>query len=136
MLASKQQIIGIRTLLGKLNLKDDKEAIVKQYTNDRTNSISKMEFAEAKKLIANLKNPSEDSEERQRKHIIAMAHNMNWQLEGGKADMKRINDWVLSYGHLNTQGKKLNDYKGEDLQKLVTQFQKVYKHYLNSISKR
>lgn len=130
--ATKAQIIGIRTMLSKLGLKEEKENLISTYTKERTTHITKMSKSEAAQLIKNLKNPNEEAQERQRKHIIAMAHNMNWQLPGGKADMQRVNGWVQQYGHLSG---KLNDYEGEALQKLVTQFQKVYKHYLKAIEK-
>lgn len=133
--ATKPQIQIIRTILSKQGLNDDKDAIIEEFTGGRTNSTSKLYFSEATTLIKQLKNPVAASEEKQRKHIIAMAHEMTWELEDGKADMKRINSWVAKYGHLNASHRTINDYKGTDLQTLVTQFQNVYKSYLKAIAK-
>jgi hypothetical protein len=58
---------------------------------------------------------------------------MGWKLPGGKADMQRIDQWCMKYGHLHAP---LNDHLGADLAKLVTTFKKVYDNYLDQLSKR
>lgn len=72
-----------------------------------------------------------------RKKIIALAHQMGWSgihpTSGNKiADMARINAWCIKYGYLH---KQLNDHTISELPKLVTQFDNLYKTFLNSFSK-
>jgi hypothetical protein len=67
-----------------------------------------------------------------RKKIIALAHQMGWSTyhpDSGKkiADMPRINAWCSKYGYLH---KALNAYTIEELPKLVTQFDNLYKSFL------
>lgn len=70
-----------------------------------------------------------------RKKIIALSHQMGWSAihptSGNKiADMARINDWCVKYGHLH---KELNEYSLAELPTLVTQFQNFYDSFLKAI---
>jgi hypothetical protein len=72
-----------------------------------------------------------------RKKIIALGHQMGWSgihpTSGNKiADMERINAWCVKYGYLH---KQLNDYTILELPKLVTQFDNLYKTFLNALKK-
>jgi len=47
-----------------------------------------------------------------------------------KLDMRRVNNWCLKYGYLH---KLLDEYTYEELPKLVTQFEEVYKDMLRKV---
>lgn len=118
--------------------KEAKAELVSQYSEGRTESTTALSMEEARQLLLHLapdgNNPAPGKTKtnggaRMRRNIIAMAHEMGWKLETGKADMERVNAWCLKqFGK-----KKLNDYTCEELPKLVFAFKQVYKHFLNSI---
>jgi hypothetical protein len=127
---TNQQIIQFNTLVHKQNP-----------TNGRTESSGKLFYHEAADLIKQLQAMQGKQEfaikegDNQRKKIIAIAYNMGWEIpnpNGGKpkADMKRINDWCVKFGFGK---KKLNEYTVQELPKLVSVFEKVYKEFLNGI---
>ncbi|MFT4062547.1 MAG: hypothetical protein QM642_09360 [Edaphocola sp.] len=99
-------------------------------TNGRTDTTTGLTQAEARTWIAELqtitRTPEDGSAERQRRHIIAMAHEMGWQQPGGKIDMAHLNSWVASRGYLNRTHRTLNQYTQKELPRLVTQFKKVH----------
>lgn len=66
-----------------------------------------------------------------RRKIIGIFSKMGWR-ENGKADMERIYAWVLQYSILK---KPLNDYTYEELQKLVSQVEIVYKKFIENVEK-
>jgi hypothetical protein len=126
------QLGAIHTLLQKHGLKDDKKSIVKAFTAGRTESSKQMTRDEAAALIGHLKSlePEEVRADRMRNKIISLAHEMNWRIAGtDNIDMNHVNNWCLKSGYLK---KPLDDYAYNELPKLVTQFEEVYKSYLKS----
>jgi hypothetical protein len=90
---------------------------------------------EAKELVHYLENinTADDPADRMRKKIISLAREMGWELRttaGKAADMDRIKNWVMKYGYLK---KPLNDYTINELPRLVTQFEHVYRDFLNRL---
>ena len=138
------QIAKIHVLLAKLGLgKEVKAQMVQQYTDGRETSTTKLSWKEAADLIKDLDGQLSEADpkriddlkaDRKKKLILHYAHQMQWQIteEGKKPkiDMKRVNDWSVKYGMYH---KPLNDHTVGELSKLVAQFEKVYKSYLNSI---
>lgn len=132
-LVTKQQLILINTLISKLNInKDTKETMVLGFTLGRSISTKDLTQSEASDLIKHLKSldPTEASAEKMRRAIIAMAHEMKWQLANGKADMQRINQWCIRYGGKN---KDLNAYHFKELHNLVTAFKQMYLKFLGKL---
>jgi hypothetical protein len=136
------QLKYLHALLNQLDWIDQKPALVKQYTNGRETSSKNLLKIEADDLIRDLEgqlekpvaptSAEEAANERMRRKIISRAHEMGWELPGGKADMARINAWCQTRGF----GKKrLNDYTKAELSKLVSQMDIVYKKYLKELSK-
>jgi hypothetical protein len=124
------QLTAIHTLLSKHSLKDEKASIVEAFSAGRTTSSKELRFAEAAALIGHLKSlePTVGGAEKMRNKILSMAHEMNWRHEGTqRVDMDHVNNWCLSRGYIK---KKLDDYTYNELPKLVTQFEEVYKSYL------
>lgn len=127
------QIACIHTLLSKQGLKDDKRSIISSFTAGRTDSVKEMKNDEAAALIGHLKSmdPEEKSADKMRNKIISMAHEMGWRLpDTTKIDMKHVNGWMRSKSYLK---KDLDAYRYNELPKLVSQFEEVYKSYLNKV---
>ena len=134
--ALNQQLHGLLTQAG---LHEQKATLVSSYTRGRSSSSKDLTNEEAKLLIAYLAgvaNVNGEAAQKMRRRIISMAHEMNWHgpltPEGGKQkiDMDRLNEWCIHYSF----GKKvLNRYSYQELPKLVTQFEFVYKDYLSKV---
>lgn len=112
-----------------------KKDLVFSFTDGRSESSRDMTDQEAKEMINYLENikTAPDPADRMRKKIISQAREMHWEKrDNGKrvADMARVEAWVIKYGVLK---KPLNDYKINELPALVTQFDKVYKDFLNKL---
>lgn len=133
---TQPQIRIINVLIGKNpQLKDHKAEIIANYTAGRSNSCSDMTMEEARTLIAALKqmekkDPNAEKCDVMRKKIISMGHEMGWKTEEGKIKMEQINGWCKKYGYLK---KKLDEYTYEELPRLVSQFEAMYKDYLDKI---
>lgn len=139
---NKHQIKIIHTLLtayakhrGFPIEREEKEQFVSQCSNGRCTSTTELSQAEARTLIYSLQELTGSTTEyqkadRERKLIIHYAHQMNWELKDGKADMKRISSWCVKYGYLH---KPLMQYNSRELPRLVQQFQKMYLAFLKHI---
>jgi len=130
-MSNLEQIKIIYTLLGKYDLREEKENIVSAFSGGRTSSVRELKMNEASALIAHLKSMDAIDKrcDKMRNKILSYAHEMDWTIKG-KVDMARINNWCLKFGHLH---KRLDDYKYEELPTLVSQFEEVYKGYLKSV---
>lgn len=129
------QVKIIYTLLGLARLRDEKDGIILAFTGNRTKSVSQMTTEEAKALIAHLKSldEAETGATKMRNKILSLAHEMNWTRQIGSKkliDMDHVNGWCISRSYLK---KKLDDYTYNELPKLVTQFEEVYKSYLKGV---
>lgn len=139
----------LHSLLSKNGLMGQKAALVQGFTKGRTEHSSEMLQYEAIEMVQYLKGlqPANQTKKpaakitnaqkanRMRRKIIAMAHAMGWSLEHPMskelvADMQRINGWCVQYGYLH---KALNSYTLEELPKLITQFETIYKSFLKAI---
>lgn len=125
------QLRCIYALLTKLKLKETD--IVPGFTKDDRETVPQLTKQEAIAIIGWLKenDPEEKKAEKQRRYIISMTHELGWRIPGTtKADMKRLDEWMVASSYLH---KKLNSYTPKELPKLVTQFQSMYKGYLNKV---
>lgn len=137
----KWQISRIHGLLSKIGVKDDKEykaELVRQYTNGRETSTTRLSYHEAAAIIKDLesmapKTQAEIASDVMRKKMLVYAYGMGIiNPATGKADVSRVDNWCKAYGYLH---KGLNEYTYEELPKLLTQYEQVYKSYLKSIKK-
>ncbi|AYD48218.1 hypothetical protein [Arachidicoccus soli] len=148
MQATKQQIIRIRAIMSRLPGFDEeaKENAVADITFARTVHISEMYDFEANTLITQLQiflpavemtwKPSTDRRSKMRRKIIAMAHEIGWNLPPSpkgvrKIDMQKLNDWCTKTSYLS---KEFNKYTYAELPRLVAQFEKVYHFYLQKLN--
>jgi len=135
---TNQQISTIHAILakmGKVNDKEFKANLVKQYTSERGTSTKDLHYEEADAMITDLNGMQGGAKpqaliNKKRRLLLYYAHQMSWYKEGRKLDMQRIDDWCEKSGYLH---KKLNDYSLAELSKLIFQFEQVYIHHLNSI---
>ena len=134
------------SLVNELKLDSEtKEELVWNFTLCRTKSSKEMHWLEMEQLITALRQrvaepqttpvtkPTEsDPANKMRRKILSMCHEVGvtYYSQAAKRnviDFKRLNAWILKYGH--AKHATLNDYTLEELPTLVTQFEKVYKHY-------
>jgi len=125
----------LHAILAKKGLMDEKAAMVQAISEGAHTSSKDLSVGQLSSLISQLNSGAQvvaaPAGDKQRKHIISMAHEMGWKVEGGRADMQRINNWCIKYGHLHLP---LNDYHGAELSTLVTTFKKkVYAQFINTL---
>lgn len=137
---TKGQIIIIKTLIGKLGVKDA-NSLTSGFSNKRTQHVSELWLEEANDYIKHLKglDPDEQAAERMRKKMIGLAYEYEGIGRSATAERKReavarLKAWVAKYG-VGVDGKhqRLDDYDARTLPALVSQFEKVYKEYLEKI---
>ncbi len=114
-------------LLVQNNLMDERAAYIDAFTQGRTGSLRALTKYEAMDMIRALDSPDGRSADTQRKKVISYARAAGWTRHNGKADMERINNWCIQYGHGH---QPLNDYTPEQLPKLIYQAQQFFKHAL------
>jgi hypothetical protein len=133
---SEKELKCIKTLLGKLAV-EDKDAMVRGFTDMRTDHVSEMRGHEAAAMIRHLKglDPDQAKADRMRKKIIALAYRRAGlggaaSREEKKGVLARLEEWCLKYSYLK---KRLDAYTLRELPKLVTQYEEVYKSDLKAI---
>jgi succinate dehydrogenase flavin-adding protein (antitoxin of CptAB toxin-antitoxin module) len=143
MKAVNTQLARIHVLLTKINKLGVKADYVIDATNGREHSCAGLTFDEANEVInvldaeekemyrmkMALRQTQRDREDAMRKKIISCCRKMGWH-KSGKADMYRIEAWVLKFGYLH---KKMNDYSAQELPQLVTQAENMKNGYLASL---
>ena len=136
---TKQQLTTIGTICSNLKIAgDDKEAMVSGFTAGREVSSKYMTFDEAKAMIAHLLKLQGVHQipkpgDAMRNKIFYYCHEIGWTKASKKtgkkvADGKRFDEWAVKFSYLK---KKLNQYSYAELPKLVSQFEAVYKSFLN-----
>jgi hypothetical protein len=120
-------------LVGQLNImEDNKKDLVSSFTDGRVESSSGMQYDECQALINHLEGQLETPKVRdkldvQRKKILSICHEMNWEVKGGRVDFSRLNAWLKKYGHAKKES--LNAYTETELPTLVTQFENLLKSF-------
>lgn len=126
----------LHMLLAQNRMMGQKAQLIEGATNGRSTSSKDLTVDEARSLISYLRtlpNAQQERAEKMRRKIISMAHEMGWHtLVAGRwiADMARLNDWMVKSSYLH---KPINRYSYNELPKLVTQFEAVYKSFLNKV---
>lgn len=119
-------------LLTEAGLQGRRHAYSYDYSNGRTESSKELTWLEIDRIIRDLEHDFKqfDQANTMRRKIISMAHEMDWEFPGHKADMARISAWCEKFGYLH---KPLNKYSYKELPRLVTQFESVYNTFLEAI---
>jgi hypothetical protein len=130
------QIRCIKTLMGKLKTPDG-DAVVRGFTKLRTGHVSEMTVKEGGELIKHLKklDPDEVAANKMRRKLIGMAYERaGLGRSAGSGERRAVVDqldaWCKQYGYKH---KALNSYTKNELPKLVSQYQQVYKDLLERI---
>lgn len=128
------QIKIIRTIISERKLDHMKDDLILSASEGRTSSTKELYYAEANALIKSLNKDNKQTEDngyKMRGKIFSMAHEMQWYLPGTrKLNYDRINEWCEKFGYLH---KRLDRYSYSELPKLISQFEKVHKDFLNKI---
>lgn len=146
MLATKEQIRQFYSILATLKLQDMKDDLVYDISTGRTTHASELYESELRVLIDTLNTKANAARstindqlklksDTMRKRILCICHQMAWttwnkEKQKHVVDFPRLEAWLLKYGYLH---KKLNDYKYNELQQLVHQFETMFKNYLERI---
>lgn len=128
------QIKRIQTIISAKKLQDSKLDLLDSVATDgrAINSTKELSYEEANRLINTLNGhfvPQNDAANKMRRKIISCCRECGFTKEG-KADMPRIEAWVLKYGYL---GKALNQYSAQELPKLVTQAENMKTTFVNNL---
>ncbi len=133
---NKGQISAIHALLNKMGKSGDKEFkadLVRQFTEGRETSTTKLSWKEAKDMIVSLTKitePKQDAADKKRKLLIAYAHQMRWENDTGAVDMERVDNWCIKYGQYH---KDLMSHDVAELSHLIVQMEKAFRHLLKSV---
>jgi hypothetical protein len=116
--------------------------MVTGFSDGRETSSKNLYYNEANSMISHLlqlqtaatKNKPDLSAKMKGK-IFATCHDMGWTKTSKKtglkvADVERFDAWAVEKSYLK---KKLNSYKYNELPKLVSQFNAVYKSFLKKV---
>jgi len=119
-------------LLTKNGLQGHRHRWAYEYSNGRTESTKELHLQEVDKIINKIEEhfKTADKADVMRKKIIALAHQMRWELAGGKVDIKRVDNFCNTYGYLK---KPFNSYILKELPLLITQFEKAKDHFISNL---
>lgn len=138
------QYFAIESKLKKSGYKGDRHDLIMDFTKDQKSGLSDLTPSEYLHFILWLNqsfeslintekkevDPIAEKCNKMRRKIIAIFHKMDYRLPGGKIDMEHVNEWCIKYGHKHVQ---LNDYKYNELTKLLTQAENYYKTHIAGI---
>jgi hypothetical protein len=123
-----QTLAQIFATMKKIGLDpEERTHLAYQVSSGRTQSFRELDGHELEQIAQTLNARTkraitpDSPAQRMRRKLISMAHEIGWQLPGGKADMPRINQWCEKYGHGH---KQLNSYTAKELPTLITQFER------------
>lgn len=129
---SKDQIKIIITLLHACKLFEEKERLVKEYTQGKSIHLSDMDEFQAEAMIRDLQDYKNknylyyNTADKMRKKIISMFRAFGYN-DNGKADMPRIYQAFKYYFN-----KELNDCSTDELRKFLSILQnKIFPYKLN-----
>lgn len=132
----KKLIIRLQTIFSKKGIsKEERAAIVHDFTNGKELSVGRLSTNELSELIDRFtdKQVSDDAPNRMRRKIIALFRERGFEYydhasNRTKADMHRIYKWVKHYGKHNP--KRLKDYTYSELIDLVSQVETLHNREL------
>lgn len=121
--------------LTRMDREDTKRTMIHDVTHGRTLHTEEVNDRELDIMVSFLVNQIQDhkiknSGDKMRKKILHYCHLMQWYTSQGKLNWDRINDFCKKSGHGH---KPLNQYNTSELPTLVSQFEEVYKCFLNKI---
>jgi site-specific DNA-adenine methylase len=147
-----------QSVLKKMGFDIERAEVISEVTNNRKSSLKELtpfEYRELvnhlNRIIANSKSATHDApyqsvsasgpqsainqdwqstpENIMRRKILALFYKMNYR-SNGKTDVNRVNEWSLKYGRFK---KPLNKHTREELTQLVSQVEKVYQSFIETL---
>lgn len=118
---------AIEKKMKSIGMHPDRNEMIAEFTEGRTESLRDLtpgEYREFTNQLSQLLNGDEarsDKMNTMRRKVIAILCQCGFTKDG-KADMKRIQEWCITHGHAH---RELNRYDVIDLQKLITQSERM-----------
>ncbi len=117
----------------------ERSEMIEEFTSGKKSSLKDLTETEYREFCTSIQklinNPQPSKADWQntpanimRRKIIGLCVKMGW-VNGSKADLQRIQSWVLKYGYLK---KELNTYTESELPKLVSQAEMMYADFLKT----
>ena len=134
-----QHYFAIEKKLKQTGLEMSRAELVENFTDGKKSGLKDLSHREYNEFIQHLNRllnnqPKSDwknsPENKMRRKIISLFKKMNYTTSDDRADMEAIQSWCLKYGYLH---KNLNKYNSSELPKLITQVEKVYKTFVESL---
>lgn len=129
-----QQSKTLHTLLSKTGLMNSKKDLILGFTHGRAESSKDLTEREAAMLIAYLQRQKkeEDPCNRMRRKIISMCYELRWAKAGDwKTALEKIDSFCE--GAKGIYKKKLQTHTYQELVQVVSQFESIYKKYLEKL---
>jgi hypothetical protein len=133
-MATKKKNMMIGFLCTRLKMdKEMKEDMIYSHTNGRSCSTKDLFENEAGALIQFLVNQSalpQDDKWKMKRKMLSLAHDLHWEVAGGRVDMERVNAWCIRH----TGAKKpLDKLSYTELVSAVTGLESYYRQFLKGI---
>lgn len=129
-LITKAQNRFLHGLLNELDAMGVKDELVMLYSSNRTKSSKDLTMVEATTFINELKERKRKECKKMWGKIIHHFCLMGYVDDDGKADMKRINGFVMERGSGNKKKKNLFQLTRKELFPIVTQVEQILKKHL------
>lgn len=142
---TKGKIIKIQTLISKLDLRDEKEDLVRRFSHIRSASVAALSGQEADRLLAFLEGntpPTDDTMDRMRKKMLYLGYMMGYDeprydhqrhLPPGQINYQNVDAWCKS--SRSAVCKPLHAMDRQQLSTALTQFEQMYKKAMKTINK-
>lgn len=126
----------LHTLLSATGLMPQKASLVSAFSNGRSESSKDLSFDEAKDMIDFLQDQRKsvvgEAANKMRRKVISLAYEMRWAKSGQWATALLAIDNFCKGEH-GIYKKELQMHTYKELVMVVTQFESMYKKYLNAI---
>ena len=134
-----KQYFAIEKKLKKIGFNMTRAEYIESFTEGKKSSLKELTPREYNEFIQYLNRlinnqPKSDwknsPENKMRRKIISFFKKMNYTKPDDTADMEAIENWCIKYGYLH---KNLNKYDSQELPKLITQVEQVYKTFIEAL---
>lgn len=135
------QYFAIEKKLRSKGLRTSRHELIESFTEGKKNSLKQLTAREYNEFIQWLNRQNQTQHQKQdwkqskenvmRRKVISLLKSIGYSTAENKADMARINQWCIDYGHLH---KELKEYKTTtDISKLLFQAEEMYRKHVESL---
>ena len=86
-----KQLNFVNKLISREGLSFASDDFALEFSKNRTADLGDLTHQETQALIGYFQTPS--PQQKMKRKILSMAHEMRWETKEGKVDMVRLNDW-------------------------------------------